>query len=630
MREAPSLQQTLAIAVLCLLAFFALGSAQLKFFPIGNDEYNSLSHIKDVEESQAYSLSQTVGSVAARSQQHGPLYFLLLNMASKLAGDDVLVLRLFSLYFGLLTVAAACALARACRDRQLGIAALLMTSFLAYHLFYSHTARMYTLLPLAALWLIWSYWRVIAAGRVAAWRWLSLLASAALILYLHYFGIMLLAAIGLYHLIFLPKDRRWWQAALTLALAGLCFLPWLPVAIDGFAHRRSLASTRLNWLDSLLTTFLIFGNGLFFLPLLAALGIARGRRRLNERERFIVFITAACLALTVIANEFTPILVARRMRYMTLLTAPIACSLLIGLRCLPGWRRWRWLLLGIWLAAFAVFSRSEDLLLYANKLVQQLHRLPHYQDFIYEAEHLPGHNELILSFHPEVIIPVIKTLTYYRAALPQYAQVAHISYYEPGQLAIQSNLSTYATPAAIAENATGIWVIHDPQETDLSAVPIYRDWFSQHYQPCRRYIDKARSAIDYYLRADLPCQLVTAADKLSIRYDNGSALDNLLVSQDENRLRVMLRWLRAVDSDYSFSLQIFDEGGSRAGQADRVIAGEPIDIVDMDISSLPAGGYALQLIVYDFETGLSQPGTRLQPQQRFDRQIEVARFNIDA
>ena len=627
MTQGSSQNRTLAIAVICLLAFFAIGSAQLKVFPIGNDEYNSLSHIQAPGKGIDYSLAETVQSVTQRSQQHGPLYFLLLNAWRTIAGADVFVLRLFSLFLGALTIAAACHIASACRDSQLGISALVIVAFLAYHLFYSHTARMYTLLPLAAAWLIWSYWRVVSArAQLPKRRWLSLFMAAALILYLHYFGIMILGAIALYHLLCVEKGRRWQLVALTLLLGGLCFLPWLPVAIDGFTHRLNLSSARLPVHESLYTTLLVFSNTLVFLPLAAAVLALRYRKRLTHAERFILLITGFALLLAVAANEFTPILVARRMRYMTLLTLPICCSLAIGLRLLPGWHFWRLPLLALWLAAFVVFARSEDLLYYANKLVQRLHQIPHYQDFIYEAERLPGHNELILSFHPDVPIPVIKTLTYYRAALSHYAQVAHVSYDEAGELLIQSNLSTYATPQAITENALGIWVIHDPSETDLMAMDIYREWFSQQYQPCQRYIDKPSSVIDYYLRADLPCELVTAGDKFSIRYDNGTQLDHLLVQQSPDALDFTLRWLRAFDAVYSFSLQIVDEESARVGQIDRVIAGEPIDMVSLDISQLPAGEYRVMLIVYGFESHIVQPGARLDTAQRFEREVEVARF----
>lgn len=622
---------TLAISVICLVIFFALGCANLKVLPIGNDEYNSLSHIQHPEKGTVYGFPGTVQSVIERSQQHGPLYFLLLNAWRTLVGADLFALRLLSLYCGLLTIAAAYQLAASCRDRQLGLAALIAASFLAYNLFYSHTARMYTLLPLFASWVLWSYWKVInTRNRAPGWPWLSLVVSAALILYLHYFGIMLLAAIALYHLLFVEKGRRWWQVAILLILSALCFLPWLPVAIDGFSQRLSLVDNRLPLLDSLLTVFLVFSNGLTILPLAAVAVLIRYHKRLNKTEKYIVLISAFTLLLTVIANEFTAILVARRMRYMTLLTVPFCCSLAIGLRLLPRSKLLQFPLVIVWVAAFVVFSRSEDLLFYANKIVQNLHKTAHYQDFIYESENLPAHNELILSFHPDTPISIRKSLSYYRARLSKYAHLVHISYDENGELIIQSGLTTYATLDAIRENAIGIWVIYDPRQTDLQTLEVYRSWFSQHYRACRRYVDKPDSIITYYLRADAPCELVTDVERFSIRYDNGTVLDHLLISLSPDALRVYLRWLETIGLDYSFTLQVFDEQANKVRQVDRVISDEAVDIVEFDILMLPRGEYSVKLIVYDFDTIASQPGIILNDETRFEREIEIGRVSVTA
>ena len=620
---------TLPIAVICLLLFFALGSSKLKVFPIGNDEYNSLSHVQHPEKGSVYNLVETVQSVSQRSQQHGPLYFLLLNAWRALAGADLFVLRLLSLYFGLLTAAAACRLAASFRGRQLGLTALLITAFLAYHLFYSHTARMYTLLPLVASWLIWSYWKVTQeAENASRWLWVSLLASAVSILYLHYFGIMILAAIGLYHLLVAEKRRSWWQVVVILLFAGLCFLPWLPVALHGFSNRISLIDARLPFLDSLLTVFHVFSNGLFFLPMAAVALAARYHSRLNKAEKFILLITAFTLLLTILANEFTPILVARRMRYMTLLTVPFGCSLAISLSLMPRWNIMRFPLFLLWIAAFVVYSRSDDLLYYANKIDQNLHKTVHYQDFIYESENLPGHNELILSFHPDTPITVRKTLTYYRAILSKYAHLVHISYDVNDELLIQSTLSTYDSLEAIAENATGVWVAFDPRQTDLQTMDVYSSWFSQNYQACRRYVDKPDSVIDYYLRLDVPCDLVTSDAPVAIRYDNGTKLDNALVRGSSDALSIYLRWLQTIDEKYSFTLQIFDSGSDKVQQIDRVISGEPVDIVHFDISPLPADEYTVKLIVYEFDSGVSQPGLLLDGEERFQREVEIARISV--
>ena len=509
--------------------------------------------------------------------------------------------------------------------------ALVIVTFLAYHLFYSHTARMYTLLPLFAGWVIWSYWKAVtAADSVPLSLWISLLASTSLILYLHYFGIIILAAIGLYHLLFIEKHRRWWRISLVMALAGLLFMPWLPVAIEGFSNRISLADTRLPLLDSLLTIFQIFSNGLFFIPLAATALAALRYRRLSKAEQFILLITAFILLTTALVNEITPILVERRMRYMTIITVPFCLSYAIGLRLMPRWNILRFPMLILLIASFVAFYRSEDLLLHANKRVQNLDKIPHYQDFIYESENLPGHNELILSFHSDTPITVNKTLLYYRAELSKWAHLAHMSYDEGGALVIQSGLSTYGTVDAIADNSIGIWVIYNPQQTDLPSLDVYANWLSQHYHACRRYVDKPDNVIDYYLRSDVPCELVTSENPFAIRYDNGTELGNLIVDQERDLLTVYLRWLKSLEEMYSFTVQIFDTQADKVQQDDRVISGEPVDVMKLDISSLPSGEYTVKLIVYDFESKASQPGMRVDGAGRFEREIEIARLSVNS
>ena len=225
----------LAIVIICLLVFYAAAVANLKRFPIGNDEYNSWNRILDSGTGAPYSLAQTVGDVTLESPQHGPAYFVALNIWRTLAGSELFTLRLLSVYFGLLALAVTYRLAAAVGDQDLGLTAFFIAIFLAYLLYYSHLARMYTLLPLTSGWLLWSYTRVMQRRRrPSRLAWLTLLLSAALILYIHYFGIMLLAALGLYHLAFAAKDRRWLEVSLLMVGAGLLFAPWLPTAIFGF------------------------------------------------------------------------------------------------------------------------------------------------------------------------------------------------------------------------------------------------------------------------------------------------------------------------------------------------------------------------------------------------------------
>lgn len=618
------------LVIACLFAAFTFAVTNLKQVPIGNDEFNSLSHVQSFAFDKFFNLAQTVQSVSERSQQHGPLYFVLLNIWQSLAGTDLFSARLFSTLFGLLAIAIAYRVALLTVSRESGLATVFILGFLAFFLYYMHIARMYTLLAAIVGWLVWAYWKTIRwSGAVPRWQWLMLFVPAALLLYTHYFGIMILASIGLYHLVFARKGRRWRQVSLVIIIAGLSFAPWLPVAISGFTGRISLDDSRLPLLESLLTVMRIYSNGHPAIPLLALALAAIYHRRLTPAEKYLLFISVATLLLAGLVNEVTPILVERRIRYMTVLAVPFCACLAIGLRLMPGWRLLRLPLLALWIASAIAFTDSEDLWIYTNKRAQNLGQVPHYQEFIYQSERLPGQNELILSIHPNTRITVRKILDYYRKALPRWSHVAHISVNEDGEADIQSGLSTYATLEAIAANSNGIWLIYNPQQTGLSAMPLYTDWLTEHFAPCRRYLDKADRVIEYYVAREFPCELITADKPFAVHYVDGTELANFEYERSPESLSFFFWWGRTIGADYSVSLQIFDEEGNKALWLDAVISLEPLDQFTFDISELAAGEYVVKLIVYDFVSKASQSGVLVAEQLAFDRDIELLRFSVD-
>ena len=620
----------LAIVVLCLLVFFAAAVANLKRFPIGNDEYNSWNRILDSATGAPYSLAQTVKDVTIESPQHGPAYFVLLNLWRTLVGAELFALRLLSVFFGLFALAITYRLAAAVGDQDLGLTAFFIAAFLAYLLYYSHLARMYTLLPLTSGWLLWSYTRVMQRRRrPSRLAWLTLLLSAAFILYIHYFGIMLLAALGLYHLAFAEKDRRWLEVSLLMVAAGLLFAPWLPIAIFGFPGRPDVTNTRLPLPDSIAHIFRLFSNGLSFIPPIALGAAGIRRRHLNPGELLVSLVAVITLLLILLANELAAIFSDWQMRYMSILVVPFCCAMAIGLRQLPGWGRLRLPLAALWVAAFALFYRSDDLLVATGARIQNLDKMPRYQDFVYESDRLPGYNELILSAHPDTPITVRKTLDYYRKTLTRWSHVAHIYINGSGEAVIQSGLSTYNSLDAIAANANGVWLIYSPRQTDLSALPWYTDAFAQRYWHCKRYLDNPESIIEYYVLRPIPCRLLSDSSPFAIHYEGGTQLANYEVERSAQSLEFFFWWARTIDKDYSLSLQVFDSDNNKALWLDAVISGEPLDHFTFDIAELPAGEYAVKLIVYDFVSNASQSGIVVAEQRRFDRDIELLRFSVD-
>ena len=149
------------------------------------------------------------------------------------------------------------------------------------------------------------------------------------------------------------------------------------------------------------------------------------------------------------------------------------------------------------------------------------------------------------------------------------------------------------------------------------------------FKLCQRLAETDHIAIDHYLRKDMPCELVTAAEKLQLQYDNGSQLRNRFVELKGRQLWLRLWWRIARFPKTSYSIQVFDSAGDRVSQTDSVM-NRTMKSHTLDLSDLPAGEYQARLIVYDFETGVSHGGERMSDGSRFSRDIEIARIALDA
>ena len=619
-----------AVALICLCLLYGISLTTLKATPAYSaDDLETLKHIQPLSLETTYSIPQTIHSVANRSMEHAPLYFVTLNVWQRLAGYDLFTARLLSVYFALLAIALAYRLGGICGDRQVACAAAIALSLYAFFAHYAHVARMYTLLPLLSGWLLWAYWRALnATGAVGAWRWLSLCLAAAGILYTHYFGSLLIAAIAVYHLVYARKNRRWLGIALAMTLACLAFLPWLPVALRGFERSGTvLTEARLPLLDSLQSIFAISANGLWILPPLALAAAVYRRRQLQRAETFLLVIAGVMVALFLLLNEVTPTLVNHRMRYIIVLALPMCCALAVGLRQLPLWLWLRWILLALGIASFFAYRSSEALMIYTNLRASNHDMRPHYQAFDYAARELPGRDQLILSMHARATNNEYDMFRYYRALLADFADVAHIGY-EDGALVVQSRLPAYRSLPAITEDSQGIWVLHNPQQTELAALDFYRDFFSQQYRSCGVWVDESQAQIAYYLKREIPCRLITDAQPLSADYDHGARLGNAVYEQADDTLSVYLWWHATADKRYSYTLQLFEAAGAKVAQDDSVIAGAPIDISRLDLADLPPGDYQLKLIVYDFETLESQPGMVLADGRRFERKLSLGAITV--
>ena len=617
----------------CLCFIYVTGIANLKSDPITHySEWNSLRHVGLTTHEPLNSFPEIVASIQKKSSDHGPLYFFLMRVWGEFVGSDLLTYRLLSVYFGLFGLVFAYRLVLITGDSDTALDAAVITAFLAFLMFFTHEARMYSLLASLSAFVAWMYWRVVSQAREARWwQWLALTLGSAAIIYTHYFGIMLLAGLGLYHLCMASKNRQWFGVCVAMVAAGFLFLPWLPVVQRALRIRGQwdLTVYSLSLIESVLALAGIYSNGLFPIVIVVVAAVILRFKRLDSSRKYILFLAAAIPLLMLLANEILPLLIARRIRYTIVMAIPWACAAAIGLNLLPRWGLLRLPFTIVWIASFFLYSASDDFSLYNNAKTQNFKEVAHYEDFIYQTNWSPSPDEAILSFHPSEPL-YDRVLSYYSAHLYQWMDLIHFSYDEAGELLIQSGADLILTPKEMAREIDAAWVLHNPQRVDLLALEIYTDWFLRHYQPCKRYLDAEDSVIEYFVSKRITCEQRADVRLMAIKYDNGTEIGDVAHEIDADKIHIGIWLTRVVQEVYSLSLQILAQDGTKAEpQLDAVITARGLQTVTLDISSLPKSDYGLHLIVYDRQTLQSQPGSFVYGGERFERSIEVARFSID-
>ena len=207
-------------------------------------------------------------------------------------------------------------------------------------------------------------------------------------------------------------------------------------------------------------------------------------------------------------------------------------------------------------------------------------------------------------------------------------KAVHISYNSLYDLVIQSSNDRYTNLDNIDEVNNGVWLINGQQDTDLAPMQVFQDWFKTNYRFCTRFLDHDEATIDLFLKPNIPCDALGDQSKYEVLYDNGMRLHNVSYDLDSNRVTFYLVWTTKPERDYAFSIQFFDGQGEKAHQYDKVVRREPVSVHSVDITSLRNGSYVMKLILYDFETGVSQSGTVEKTKQHFERELEIATIEV--
>ena len=326
-----------------------------------------------------------------RDQSFG--WVIVVNLWGQLAGWSTVAIRALPWLAGLLTLALVYRVGRNLFHHRAGLFATLLLATSVFFISYLHIARAFTFVALFATLVLWSYWRAALHPQAAGKRhWASLLLSASGLLYAHYFGALFFAALGLIHLLFVGKNRRWWQVSLLLLLVALFAVPQIESFMGGLEqnrHRYTYGSAALTSPAATTRLIYMFTNSLVDLPRLAGTAVVfimalfllyLLKRRPRHPLAFppgwypgMLSLLFAGLVLT--ANLFVPVLIINRMRYFMAVWPPVAL--------LAGFGIWRLerskqrlaegLLIALVASALALHLRSDLYLSVDNFEQKYLH-----------------------------------------------------------------------------------------------------------------------------------------------------------------------------------------------------------------------------------------------------------------
>jgi 4-amino-4-deoxy-L-arabinose transferase-like glycosyltransferase len=234
LREPPLRTLSESRALLVLLAIMFLG-AVLRFYGLGFQSLWS-DELASWDISTRETISQVVGGV--RSDDHPPLYFLILRFSQWIFGDSEWALRLPSALAGWLCIPAIYLLGKRLYSEREGLIAALFLAVFWAPIYYSQEARVYSTLILLSIFTTYFWWGImldLRYRRELPTREAALyVVCAILCAYVHYFGLILVILQGAALAALASGTLR--KALLLYVPVAVAYLPWLPELVQQLGY----------------------------------------------------------------------------------------------------------------------------------------------------------------------------------------------------------------------------------------------------------------------------------------------------------------------------------------------------------------------------------------------------------
>jgi uncharacterized membrane protein len=229
--------------VYILLAAILLAGTFLRFYKLDfqslwHDELHSI-----IPTAPENSLSSIIDY--AKSDQP-PAYFVFLHLVFKVFGYNTWLARASAAFLGLASIPVFFFLGQEIKNTRVGLTASLLAAVNYFIIYYSQEARFYSMALLFSALSFLFFIRCYKHGDI--WSFVLYIISTAILLYTHYYGIVIFATQALTFLVMAVRYRwgDWRYIAFGLIsglVTGICFIPWMPVifsdlGIDSFWIQR--------------------------------------------------------------------------------------------------------------------------------------------------------------------------------------------------------------------------------------------------------------------------------------------------------------------------------------------------------------------------------------------------------
>ena len=597
------------IAFLLTAAAFTL--YQTDAFPPTVDEFATMysagwlgSDVTTLSEFLDWLLRTNVGTV--------PGFNLLLSAWGGLIAYDIAVARILCVFLYLLYLAQVYRLARDFIAPVAGLFAVVIAMSNAFFNFYIADARPYTLFVLLSGTTIWMYLRL--ATRVArpkASDYAALGMAVIALVITHLFSATLLLALGIYHLLFAPKDRRWLLVGLAMAMGVLLCLPVIALFLSRYSTAlRHLGDLPLNSIEAIgLWLRLMLNNQPLLLLLITTAGLIAGARRGPYRERPLLILSVLFLIALALASDIALLVRPFTMRHQLDGFALIVLAAAAGHYRLYRWKPFLVLLLATWVVAGLAFQRSANwwhhinirAVVFTQPPIQELSRLA--------MEAAPAPN-LVGFPYGDFISLTLHHISDTIGFVPFSQSQHYFSQYGMEIDATDAKDELADIVARFALYSPTIWLFHQRATSDeqvAAGAEIMRDF---DYQKCGEMPTGLNTVINQYMWVLLDCQPPANPAQYHnelIKYD----FFKTGLNPDADAVYFIGRWEAQNDLDqreYRMSYQLLDDDWTNVAQLDLPLVAEAeLRQYSIDVSQAPPGRYRLMLILYETSTGARLP-----------------------